>query len=58
MYKLLNIGRLEGRIKYIDLWNGISPYKDMSEIYEHEGKKGIVNVLRQTKQFMDIDLVY
>ena len=58
MYKLLNIGRLEGRIKYIDLWNGISPYKDMSEIYEHEGKKGIINVLRQTKQFRDIDLVY
>jgi DNA primase len=58
LYKLLNVGRLFGKIKYIDLWNGISPYKDMSEIYEHDGKKGILNVLKQVKQYNEIDLIY
>ena len=58
IYKLLNVGRLFGKVKYIDLWNGISPYKDMSEIYEHDGKKGILNVLKQVKQYNEIDLIY
>jgi len=58
LYKLLNVGRLFGKVKYIDLWNGISPYKDMSEIYEHDGKKGILNVLKQVKQYNEIDLIY
>lgn len=57
LYKLLNVGRLSGKIKYVDLWNGISPYKDMSEIFEHEGKKGILNVLKQVKQYNEIDLI-
>lgn len=58
LYKLLNVGRLFGKVKYIDLWNGISPYKDMSEIYEHDGKKGILNVLKQVKQYNEIDLIF
>jgi DNA primase len=58
IYKLLNFGRLQGKIEYIDLYNGISNYKDMSEIFEHEGKRGVVNVLRQAKQYSEIDLIY
>ena len=30
----------------------------MSEIYEHDGKKGILNVLKQVKQYNEIDLIY
>lgn len=58
LYKLLNTGRLFNKIRYIDLWNGITPYKDMSEIYEHDGKAGIINVLKQTKQYHEIDLLF
>lgn len=58
LYKLLNVGRLFGKVKYIDLWNGISPYKDMSEIYEYDGKKGVLNVLKQVKQYNEIDLIF
>jgi len=58
IYKLLNIGRLRGKIKYVDLWNGISKYKDMSEVYENEGKRGIINILKQTKQYDEIDLIW
>ena len=58
LYNLLNVGRLYGKVKYIDLWNGITPYKDMSEVFEHEGKSGIINVLRQTKQYSEIDLLF
>lgn len=57
IYRMLNTGRLYGKVKYIDLWNGISQYKDMSEVYENEGKKGIINILKQVKQFKEIDLI-
>ena len=58
LYRLLNVGRLHNKIKYIDLWNGISQYKDVSEIYEHEGKNGVINLLKHTKQYNEIDLIY
>ena len=58
LYKLLNVGKLRGKVKYIDLWNGISQYKDMSEIYEHEGKGGILEILKQVKKYNEIDLIY
>lgn len=58
IYKLLNFGRLRGKVKYLDLWNGISQYKDMSEIYENEGKDGIKRILKQVKQYEEIDLIY
>lgn len=58
IYKLLDFGRLRGKIKYIDLWNGISKYKDMSEIYENEGKIGVITVLRSAKKYDEIDLIF
>lgn len=58
IYNSLNIGRLRGKIRYIDLFNGISKYKDMSEIYENEGKKGIIKTLHQVKKYNEIDLLF
>lgn len=57
IYRILNMGRLNGRVKYIDLWNGISKYKDISEVYEYEGKSGVARILRQAKQYNEIDLL-
>jgi hypothetical protein len=45
-------------VRYIVLYNGISKYKDMSEIYEKEGKMGIINVLREVKKYNEIDLLF
>jgi DNA primase len=58
IFNLLNFGRLNGHVRYIDLYNGISKYKDMSEIYEKEGKMGIINVLREVKKYNEIDLLF
>lgn len=58
IYKLLNRGRLYGRVKYIDLFNGISSHKDMSEIYEHEGKRGVINAIQQVKEYDELDLLF
>lgn len=57
IYSILNTGRLFGKIWYIDLKND-SQYKDFGEIYEAEGKPGIIDILRKRKQFSEIDLAY
>lgn len=56
IYRLLNRGRLRGRICYINLQKD-SIYKDLSEIYENEGKNGIINIMKKTKQFSEIELL-
>ena len=33
-------------------------YKDMSELYEHEGKKGVIELLKKQKQYSEIDLIF
>ena len=53
IYKLLNHGRLRNRIYYIRL----DKYKDFGEIYENEGKKGILSTLESRKQFHEIELL-
>ena len=57
IYRLLNRGRLRDRIWYINLQKD-SIYKDLSEIYENEGKNGIINIMKNMKQFSEIDLIY
>lgn len=57
IYNILNTGRLFGKIWYIDLKND-SQYKDFGEIYEAEGRAGIIDILRKRKQFSEIDLAY
>lgn len=54
IYKLLNIGRLRGRIRYLQIAN----YKDFGEVYENEGKVGIINLLKTAKTFSEIDLLF
>lgn len=57
IYKLLDSGRLRGRIRYIDLWNR-DDYKDMSEIFENLGKNGVLDVLHNIKQYHETDLIF
>ena len=53
IYNLLNVGRLKNKIWYIRL----DKYKDFGEIYENNGRIGIVNTIHTAKQFNEIDLL-
>lgn len=57
LYMLLNFGRLNGKIRYINMREDCE-YKDMSELYEHEGRKGVINLLMKERDFDEIDLVF
>lgn len=57
IYKVLDKGRLRGKIKYILLDTDDIPYKDFGELYEAEGKNGIIKALKTEKQFSEIDLL-
>ena len=57
IYNLLNIGRLRGHIRYIRLGTDDIPYKDFGEIYEAEGKQGMINTFRKVKEFSEIELL-
>ena len=52
IYKILNRGRLRGKIYYIRL----DKHKDFGEVYETEGKKGMINLFKNTKQFTEFEL--
>ena len=54
IYSILNVGRLRGKIKYIEL----DEYKDFGEIYENLGKKGIIETIKTAKKFDEIDLLF
>ena len=57
IYKVLDRGRLRGRIKYIILDTNEIPYKDFGELYECEGKMGIIRAMKTAKQFSEIELL-
>lgn len=57
IYNLLNTGRLRNRIWYLRLGTDSIPYKDFGEIFENEGKRGLINALKQRKQFSEIELL-
>lgn len=57
IYNLLNIGRLRGKIRYLRLGTDEIPYKDFGEIYEAEGKEGMIKAFRQVKEFSEIELL-
>ena len=57
IYSMLNFGRLRNKIWYIRLGEGDIPYKDFGELYEAEGKDGIIRAIRSMKQFDEIDLI-
>ena len=56
IYRLLN-NSLKNKIFYINLGNNSCPYKDFSDIYENEGKEGIIRTFRLAKKYKEIDLL-
>lgn len=54
IYKILNTGRLKGRIRYICLAD--TPYKDFGEAYESGGRKAIIELLKQQKTIDEFTL--
>jgi hypothetical protein len=58
IYSMLNFSRLRNKIWYIRMGTEEIPYKDFGELYESEGKSGILRAVRSMKQFEEIDLIY
>ena len=54
IYSLLNKGRLKGKVRYIRM----TKYKDFSEIFENEGKIGLINMISQSKTFNNFELIF
>lgn len=54
IYKMLNKGRLRGKIRYLRM----ERHKDFGEIFESEGKQGLVNAIAQSKQFSEFELIF
>jgi hypothetical protein len=54
IYRLLNKGRLKGCIRYVRM----DTYKDFGEIFEKEGKQGLINTLGASKQFSEFELIF
>jgi DNA primase len=57
IYKVLDRGRLRGKIKYIRLDTNELPYKDFGELYESEGKSGIIKAMKTEAEFSEIELL-
>lgn len=57
IYRILDRGRLRGRIKYIELGTDILPWKDFGEAYEDGGKEALIKCMKDTKIFTEIDLL-
>lgn len=53
LYKFLNCGKLEGRIRYIPVSGDLDP----SDIYKIGGPKGIIQHLRSARQFTTKELI-
>lgn len=58
IYSLLDRGKLRGKIWYIRLGEKDIPFKDFGEIYEAQGKKGMIDVMRKQRQFKEYELVF
>lgn len=54
IYRMLNKGRLKGKIFYIRMCK----YKDFGEIFESEGKLGLINTIANSKQFSEFELIF
>lgn len=54
IYSLLNRGRLKNKIRYIRMID----FKDFGEVYEQQGKQGLLNVLSDWKTFDNFDLIF
>lgn len=58
IYSILDFGRLRGHVKYIRLGESPCLYKDFGEIYQKEGKKGMINAIKLAKKFTEADLIF
>ena len=54
IYGLLNFGRLKNKVWYVRM----DKYKDFGEAYEKDGKKGIIDILKNKKQFEEYELIF
>lgn len=54
IYRMINKGRLKNKIRYIRM----EKYKDFGEIFESEGKQGLINTISQYRQFSDFELIF
>ena len=54
IYSLLNFGRLKNKIWYVRM----DKYKDIGEVFEKEGKKGIINTIKNKEQFQEYELIF
>ena len=57
IYRLLDKGKLRGKIKYIQLGTDDLPWKDFGEAYEDGGKEAIIKCLKNKKTYTEIDLL-
>ena len=57
IYSMLDTGRLKNRVWYIRLGEKNIPYKDFADIYENEGKNGIIRTFKNKKKFNEIELL-
>ena len=57
IYNLLNHGRLYNKIRYIRLGTDELPWKDFGEIYEKNGKEGLIKAMKSEKAFSEIELL-
>ena len=57
IYNLLNIGRLKNKIWYVKLGTEDLPWKDFGVAYQNGGKSNIIKILKQKKQFSEIELL-
>lgn len=57
IYSTLNHGRLFGKIKYIRLGTDELPWKDFGEVYEDKEKLGMIEVMKSSKTFSELELI-
>jgi len=58
IYLLLdNANELKGRVRYIKLGTNDIKYKDFGEIYEAEGKSGIIRAFKNQKQYSEQEII-
>lgn len=56
IYKILNKGRLFGKIKYVRLGTDELPWKDFGEAYEDKEKEALIKIMKSAKTFNEIEL--
>lgn len=57
IYRLLDRGRLRGRIKFIELGTDILPWKDFGEAYEDGGREALIKCMKEASTFTEIELL-